>query len=199
MSVTPPPVERARLKQLCPHPPVLRFPVAEVETFPTADELVRRYSTRLWHYATALIGDAHRAEDIVQETLLIALKTRDRFVPEADLGCWLRGILRNVALRERRRVGPVVVDQCIAQAAELELDALHDSTEPGMEIEALQACMKRMDANGQQVIKMHYHEGLSCADISRAMERSLSWVKVTMHRLRAGLRNCIQARLNNAS
>ena len=50
---------------------------------------------RLRAFAFALTGDHHRADDLVQDTLLRAWKAANRFEPDTNLLAWLYTILRN--------------------------------------------------------------------------------------------------------
>ena len=50
-----------------------------------------------------MTSDRHRAEDLVQETLLAALQTRDFFTEEASERTWLTAILRHKIIDQRRR------------------------------------------------------------------------------------------------
>jgi RNA polymerase sigma-70 factor (ECF subfamily) len=57
----------------------------------------------LFRYALLLVADEHRAEDLVQETLLAALKGRGRYLAAASERTWLIAILRNKVMDQRRR------------------------------------------------------------------------------------------------
>lgn len=67
------------------------------------DELVSSYHDRLLRLATALAGPG-AAADLVQETLLAAVRSFPRFRGDAQLSTWLISILRNqVSLHLRRQ------------------------------------------------------------------------------------------------
>jgi RNA polymerase sigma-70 factor, ECF subfamily len=57
----------------------------------------------LFRTATRLLGNATEAEDIVQETYLVAWKSFDRFDPGTDCRAWLFTIMVNAARHYRRR------------------------------------------------------------------------------------------------
>ena len=56
-------------------------------------------------YSRAICGDFHAAQDVVQETALIAYRNLDRFFAEADFATWLKAIARRQALAARRKLG----------------------------------------------------------------------------------------------
>src|SRR5262249_39390534 len=67
-------------------------------------ELVRRHRDRLWAVALRTLGDREEAADAVQEALLSAFRSADRFRGDAAVGTWLHRIVVNACLdRVRRR------------------------------------------------------------------------------------------------
>jgi RNA polymerase sigma-70 factor (ECF subfamily) len=59
------------------------------------DRWVRSHGDALYRYALLRLGDADRAEDVVQETLLAALRAKKRFAGQSSERTWLVGILRH--------------------------------------------------------------------------------------------------------
>ncbi len=57
---------------------------------------------RLRAFAFSLTGDRHRADDLVQDTILRAWEASDRFEPGTNLRAWLYTILRRLFLSEYR-------------------------------------------------------------------------------------------------
>ena len=56
-------------------------------------ELVRRHADSLLGMAYSLVGVMADAEDVVQETLMVALRRIQSFEGRSQVGTWLRGIL----------------------------------------------------------------------------------------------------------
>ncbi|MGE0700296.1 MAG: sigma-70 family RNA polymerase sigma factor [Hyphomicrobiaceae bacterium] len=54
-------------------------------------------------FARSLCGNADQADDLVQETLVKAWRSRETFAPGSNLKAWLFTILRNTFLSERRK------------------------------------------------------------------------------------------------
>jgi RNA polymerase sigma-70 factor, ECF subfamily len=57
----------------------------------------------LLRYAMLQLRDPHLAEDVVQETLLVAVESRDKFSGQSTLRTWLTGILKHKILDLRRK------------------------------------------------------------------------------------------------
>jgi RNA polymerase sigma factor (sigma-70 family) len=64
--------------------------------------LLERHRAALHALALRFLGSGPDAQDAVQDTFLIALRTIERLREPEAVGGWLRGILRNVCLRRLR-------------------------------------------------------------------------------------------------
>jgi RNA polymerase sigma-70 factor (ECF subfamily) len=68
------------------------------------NELVRRHRDRLWAVALRTLGDREEAADALQDALLSAYRSADRFRGDAAVTTWLHRIVVNACLdRVRRR------------------------------------------------------------------------------------------------
>lgn len=73
--------------------------------------------------ALKLTSNRHRAEDLVQETLLKAWASRDRFEPGTNLRAWLFTILRNTYFTDLRKYRHEIEDQDERRALALSVGA----------------------------------------------------------------------------
>ena len=62
------------------------------------DRLVNEHAEALYAYALMRVGQRESAEDIVQDTLLAALQSWERFAGHSTERTWLIGILRHKIL-----------------------------------------------------------------------------------------------------
>jgi RNA polymerase sigma-70 factor (ECF subfamily) len=67
--------------------------------------LIHEHASALYRIAYRLVGDCHDAEDIVQETLRSAWKSRGHFECGRGERAWLAAILRRRVIDRWRRVG----------------------------------------------------------------------------------------------
>lgn len=87
-------------------------------------ELVRRHRDRLWAVAVRTIGDRDEAADALQDALLSAYRTADRFRGESAVTTWLHRIVVNACLdrMRRRQARPTVplpeVDRTVAPSVD---------------------------------------------------------------------------------
>lgn len=68
-----------------------------------ADQWLVEHGAVLYSYALMHLRDSHKAEEVVQETLLAALQARDRFSGAASVRTWLFGILKHKIIDQFRR------------------------------------------------------------------------------------------------
>jgi RNA polymerase sigma-70 factor, ECF subfamily len=126
------------------------------------------------HYAVLLsfvlryVRDRHRAEDMVQETLLRAWKHIDHL--DTDRGrtrSYLLTIARNVvtnAWRAEQRRPRLVADEAAVNAMP-EADNVDEMVEGWLVAEALE----RLSADHQAVVRAMYYEGQSVAEAAREL------------------------------
>ncbi|MBE9604040.1 sigma-70 family RNA polymerase sigma factor [Acetobacteraceae bacterium H6797] len=93
-------------------------------------------------FARALARDAALADDLVQETILLALRAEAQWAPDTSLRAWLFTILRNAWLgqarkrqREARHQASIAQDEAVsapqhAQSAVTELERALDTLSP---------------------------------------------------------------------
>lgn len=145
----------------------------------------------LYAYSRALCGNHHTAEDVVQETALIAYRRLNCLFPEADFAAWLRAIARRLALAARRLDAKLTL-------VEGAIEAAYNEPEPKAivaEREALSECLKALDGRAEQIVRGHYFQGAPLAELVATLDLKLNTVKSILHRARQALRECLRRRL----
>jgi RNA polymerase sigma-70 factor (ECF subfamily) len=77
-----------------------RFQAGDARAF---EALVRRHRSALWNFLLRHVGNRARAEDLLQETFLRAVKASADWEERAKVTTWLFTIARNLTLDEMRR------------------------------------------------------------------------------------------------
>lgn len=88
------------------------------------------HGSALYRYALARVRDQHKAEELVQETLVAALQARERFAGTASLRTWLIGILKHKMLDQFRREARQVSLQDTAPDGDEEPSPIEDNFTP---------------------------------------------------------------------
>jgi RNA polymerase sigma-70 factor, ECF subfamily len=157
----------------------------------------QRHRQSLLAYAYTCSRDLHLAEDIVQEALLIALRKREHYFPDADFGAWLIAIARNVWFRERERrnIRERANRYLHDHASELFDATAYEPSAWEQERSALRRCLSKLGEGDRGLITAHFTTGDSYQTIADRLSRTLSWVKVRMFRVRAALLHCVKDNL----
>ncbi len=166
----------------------------------------------LVRYAMLQLRDPHVAEDVVQETLLVAVESRDKFSGQSTLRTWLTGILKHKILDLRRK-----------QQREGELPHTDDEQDPYENIcaesfeehghwvsppqvwanpsqsfedqkfwQVFEQCNQRMPLNSAQAFMMREFMDMSTEEICKELAISTTNCWVLLHRARLALRECLE-------
>jgi RNA polymerase sigma-70 factor, ECF subfamily len=161
------------------------------------EEAIRTHRRAVLAYVYTCTRDMALAEDIVQDACLTALKKRETYRPDASFSSWLISIARFIWLREceKRGVRSRALSYIEENAESLFSAELYEEEQWQSEKVALKTCIQKLPAEDRQIIEDHFVKCRKYDAIAKSVSRSLTWVKVRMHRLRKALRNCIREKL----
>jgi len=151
------------------------------------DALVSAYHDRLLRLATALAGPG-AAADLVQETLLGAVRSFSRFRGDSQLSTWLISILRNqVSLhlrgQKKWRLAPLPQEGALLPAPE-------PSTVDEEAGELLDR-VKELPEDLRTTLVLFHVDGLKYADIARVLGCPLGTVRSRLFEARERLRKLV--------
>ncbi len=158
----------------------------------SADDLISMVTAHyqeLYRFAYRLTGQSHDAEDLAQETFLIARQKVGALEDPAALRSWLYTVLRNRYLhhaRRRRAFGPESLSLADDYPAELDDDGPVDR-------EQLQWALDRLPEAYRLPLLMFYFEDLSYREIAAALEAPLGTVMSRISRAKQRLRHELEA------
>ena len=137
-------------------------------------------------YARSLTrGDPHAADDLVQDTVMLALQARDRFTPGTNLKAWLFRILRN---RFHSVVGRRHVTAEVAVEDLAELGAVPALQEERIELPGFRRAFAALAPAHREVLVLFAVHGLAYEEIARICGCNVQAVKSRMNRARTGLK-----------
>jgi RNA polymerase sigma-70 factor (ECF subfamily) len=163
-------------------------------------EIVRLYQRDVWRVAAALLHDAQRTEDLVQQVFVDAYLALGRYVPGRDFGAWIKSIARNLVRedlrtrsRETRRMG-VYRDHLEARLRD---DAAAERYEDRL-AEAHAKCREGMADPAARALDLRYAQSRSFEEIAAELGRSVEAVRQMLFRIRLSLKDCIERRMAGA-
>jgi RNA polymerase sigma-70 factor, ECF subfamily len=151
-------------------------------------ELVGRYDARLRYYLRKLLGDAHAAEDLLQEVWLDVWRGVPRLAEAGAFTAWVYRIARDRAYRvlRRRRAPP----QPLA-----ELDPADDADDNGFTAEdaaQIHAALGQLAPEHRDVLVLRFLEGMSYEDVARVLGCSPGTVASRLHYAKRALRRALE-------
>jgi RNA polymerase sigma-70 factor, ECF subfamily len=169
------------------------------------EELVRTYSPRLLGLARRIVGNDEDARDVIQDALLSAFRSIDRFQGNARLGTWLHRIVVNTALmklRRRRRkpeesIEPLLpafqsdghfAEQFSVWTASEGADVALSRTETR---ELVRRLIDQLPDSFRTVLLLRDIEGLDTEETARLLDTTPNAVKIRLHRARQALRTLL--------
>jgi len=149
-------------------------------------ELVTRHHAACLRYAAHLLGDPMEAEDVVQETLLRAYRSLDRYEERQQFRSWLFRILVNRCRTAAGRSGVRLLRT--ADALEPDLAVARDGT-ADVELRArLTRALVGLDEMHREAFLLKLGEGLGYDEIARITGASVSALKMRVKRARDHVR-----------
>ena len=147
-------------------------------------------------YVRGLMPGDPSAGDVIQQANARIWEKRDEFEPGTNFKAWAMAIARYEVLNQRKRQAR---DARLSFSSELEetiaAEMIQISDDLAERQAALRECMKSLKPANRELLVRRYASRESLADFASRMGRSVGGVKVTLHRLRSSLAECIERRL----
>ena len=160
--------------------------------------LVREHADMLMAFSRSLMHNATSAEDLFQQTMLVAWRRLDDYDRSRPFGPWLRGIAQNLALEAHRKNARAV--RCADPQILAELDHRFESLAhtPGDSFreraEKLTACLSLLPDHMREPLNLLYTRGMLISAIATALNSSEEAIKKRVQRARQLLADCILKR-----
>ncbi len=177
-----------------------------------AESWLDQHGNALFRYALRRVRESSVAEDLVQETLLAALKAFDRFQGRGSERTWLIGILKHkIADHFRRAQREGTIQPSVDWFTEAEFFEVSDGewnsehapidwqTSPAQAVErnsfwkAFNDCLAHMPSRTATAFTLREFDGLRSEAICQILDISISNLWVMLHRARIHLRDCLEA------
>jgi RNA polymerase sigma-70 factor (ECF subfamily) len=145
-------------------------------------------------YILGLIGDAHQAEDVLQNTAIVCLRKIAAYDESRPFAAWAIGIARLEALASKRSVArsPLSFQSDLVDVI---TEACEGMAEREPDSAALHRCLEQVRGRAWDALKLRYDDDLEPTAIGERLGMAAGAVRVLLTRVRAGLRTCIERRL----
>jgi len=173
--------------------PIVSSPPRPVASL--APEALAAHRAALWRYLRTLGADAATADDLVQESFVVALRRADfdAHAPQAAFA-FLRTTARHLWLKSRRRRADGRLGEREVEAADRVWDARCGDGNGDGYVAALRECLGELPERSRALLEATYGEQRSRTASAQALGMSADGIKSALRRLRAFLHDCIARR-----
>lgn len=161
--------------------------------------LVDRHKRRVYYTALGIVGNHHDAEDIMQETLLQALKSLPKLRHPEGFGSWLLKIAYNRAIDQRRKRIREVEPEINNEGLEI-FDTMENHEAAGNPERSLtssqisrtvRTTLEEMPESQRTAFSLKHISSLSIRDIASITSSSEATVKTNIYRAVQRLRQAL--------
>lgn len=148
------------------------------------EELHDAFSGPLFVFAVRMLGDPQAAEEIVQDTLVRAWASADRFDPDrGSMATWLFTIARNLTIDRTRRAA--ARPRAVATLEDVEPPPTDAEVDRALEAWQMASALEGLSTDHRTVIVEAYYGGRTVTEIAERLDIPAGTVK---SRLFYGLR-----------
>lgn len=153
--------------------------------------LIAQFHDSVYRYSFRLTGRQADAEDVTQQTFLIAHEKLEQLKSPSSAKSWLMTIARNCFLK-RLRVKQAIPASNLDIDVE-QIDQPEESTDSQNEFDphALKHAIESLESNHRLIIMMFYFEKLSYKDISDQLDIKIGTVMSRLSRAKSKLRDAM--------
>lgn len=163
-------------------------------------QMLHEHRDRIYSHALYSLRDADDAADVAQEVFVRLWQQLDAVDPDR-VGAWLNRVVHNLCIdqsrrRKAQRTHFGTPDTEAADRLAAPRDGHHDP-ERSLVLDQRQAAlleaMETLTPETRSVMVMHYFQGLKLHEIAEQLDKTVSALKVQLHRARKSLRLVLAA------
>ena len=161
--------------------------------------LLTEHQAALRLYVASLLPGESRAADVAQQANATIWKKREDFELGTNFKAWIFSIARYEVLNFRKRQAQdsrLVFSEELEEIMAEELPTLANDMDDRQA--ALKGCLEDLKPADRDLILNRYFKGTALKDYADQIDRSVGGLKVTLHRIRNRLQQCIEHKLANA-
>ncbi|PCI11377.1 MAG: RNA polymerase subunit sigma [Flavobacteriaceae bacterium] len=149
-------------------------------------EIYKRYYKAMYNTALRILNNSYDAEDMMQESFLIAFTKLSTFKGEVTFGSWLKRIVINkclTQLKKNKRFAEVKLE--VAREEEIEFEPVDYSS---VKSEMVLNKIKELKENYRVALTLHLIEGFDYEEVSEVMQITNQNSRTTISRAKNKLR-----------
>ncbi len=159
--------------------------------------LLTGFQTALLLYVRSLLPGDPGAKDVAQQANATLWQKRDDFALGTNFKAWAFSVARYEVLNYRKRQARdarLVFSEELEETFAEELSARDDGAE--QQHQALKRCLEKLRPQDRELLMHRYAKAGTLSEFAAQAGRSVGGLKVTLHRLRNALLECMQRQSN---
>lgn len=151
------------------------------------EEIYGKYMKTVYNFIMKLSNDSHIAEEITQQTFVIALEKLDTFRGECKMSVWLCQIAKHEYFAwekkmKRRKAHRAGQGAGLKQQGEKEKDGLVNAMIDREDYEHIMEVWHQLPEPYKEVFMLHTMAEMPYEDIARLFQKSANWSRVVYYR-----------------
>lgn len=145
------------------------------------EEIYEKYASLIKNYIYTITENDNLAEDIMQETFIVAINQIDKFRGDCEISVWLRSIAKKILYKETKKnkfENTVSIDE-IEISDNKKIDENYIRKENKVTI---YKTLQKLDINTREVMYLRITGELSFKEIGQILNKSENWERVTFFR-----------------
>jgi RNA polymerase sigma-70 factor (ECF subfamily) len=169
-----------------------------------ATEVFQQLSGEMYGFARKMLGNPEQAEDALQETMLAVFRNASKYDGRVALRSWAFSILRNKVYDIFRKLGrEMTVSMDDPEAASFDA---HGKWKTSVEVwnddaellAIVKHCMEQLPHNQREALYLCSVQEMPAKEVASVVGVSYTNLRQILHRSRAAVRKCTNARLGEA-
>jgi RNA polymerase sigma-70 factor, ECF subfamily len=160
--------------------------------------LYELFVRKIYNFLYRMVGSVEEAEDLAQQTFLMALQQLGTLRDPTQIESWIYRIARNEVYQKFRKKQPDSLEESGVEVQNIPEDRSHANPEAIMldhELETtVQRALAQLPAKLREVFILGVVQGLSYADVAAIVGRSMLAVKTDVYRARLQIRDALRER-----
>ena len=145
------------------------------------DEIYKKYANLIKNYIFSITSDRELAEEIMQETFVVAINQIKNFRGDCQISVWLCSIAKKILYKENKKHNP----KNITDIDELDLTDNINIEEEYIENDnklKLYESLQGLDITTREVMYLRLTGDLTFKEIGKILNKSENWARVTFFR-----------------
>ena len=151
-------------------------------------------------YIRSIQSDRTAADDVWQETMLVAWRRIDDYDTTRPFGPWLRGIAQKIVLAKFSKPNRITISDAesleylsnrFESVHRLNGDTLYEK------LDTLRECISKLPEHDRQCIEMRYSQDLKPAELCEQLGVALETIKKRLMRAKQKLIDCMDRKLQS--